>query len=367
MTKAKTNALDALRALIAERQQYEQWLATLETKRESTADHVFERVHGDYRSRLERVIADMRGHSEELQLSITALSSRLVEVARDEDLRRDALQEAELRAVVGEYEPAQWEEMRVEAERELEKTAGDRESLDNQLAELRGIQKLSEVGASGAASSASSASDSDQMRAESGRAPGMGTSETAGGGGGAAQGSTPRSAGNGLATPSTEARALADDSAVETLTTSSPSASDAGMRGAPPRRDLGRSATPSEERSSEAGSSSFRADAAQAVSPASSSRSSSAPTPSPATSARENASSMSTVGTDDGPRGSRAAKGKASQVAPAPVAAPTGGKAAKAADSRAEQAKTLKCPECGTPNYPTEWYCERCGGELATM
>ena len=29
------------------------------------------------------------------------------------------------------------------------------------------------------------------------------------------------------------------------------------------------------------------------------------------------------------------------------------------------QAKTLRCGECGTMNYPTEWYCERCGGELA--
>jgi hypothetical protein len=32
-----------------------------------------------------------------------------------------------------------------------------------------------------------------------------------------------------------------------------------------------------------------------------------------------------------------------------------------------EQVKTLKCQECGTMNYPTEWYCERCGGELAAM
>lgn len=32
-----------------------------------------------------------------------------------------------------------------------------------------------------------------------------------------------------------------------------------------------------------------------------------------------------------------------------------------------EQVKTLKCQECGTMNYATEWYCERCGGELATM
>ncbi len=36
-------------------------------------------------------------------------------------------------------------------------------------------------------------------------------------------------------------------------------------------------------------------------------------------------------------------------------------------DLRTEQQKTLKCPECGASNYPTEWYCERCGGELATL
>jgi len=28
-------------------------------------------------------------------------------------------------------------------------------------------------------------------------------------------------------------------------------------------------------------------------------------------------------------------------------------------------AKTLKCGECGSLNRPTEWYCERCGAELA--
>ena len=42
-------------------------------------------------------------------------------------------------------------------------------------------------------------------------------------------------------------------------------------------------------------------------------------------------------------------------------------KSGGAQDPRSEQHKTLKCPECGAANYPTEWYCERCGGELATM
>src|SRR4029078_2644051 len=93
MSKAKTNALDALRALIAERQQYEQWMATLDAKREGTTAHVFERVQADYRSRLDRVVTDIRSHAEELQLSISTLSSRLVEVSRDEETGAEGLQE----------------------------------------------------------------------------------------------------------------------------------------------------------------------------------------------------------------------------------------------------------------------------------
>jgi hypothetical protein len=45
--------------------------------------------------------------------------------------------------------------------------------------------------------------------------------------------------------------------------------------------------------------------------------------------------------------------------APPQNSAPAVGKAAAAV------AKTLKCGECGTLNRPTEWYCERCGAELA--
>ena len=44
---------------------------------------------------------------------------------------------------------------------------------------------------------------------------------------------------------------------------------------------------------------------------------------------------------------------------PSAASASGGGKAASGV------AKTLKCGECGTLNRPTEWYCERCGAELA--
>jgi outer membrane biosynthesis protein TonB len=64
--------------------------------------------------------------------------------------------------------------------------------------------------------------------------------------------------------------------------------------------------------------------------------------------------------------------------APAPAARrsnPGGGGSGRAAEAAATQApakpgatgvaKTLKCGDCGTLNRPTEWYCERCGAELA--
>lgn len=69
-------------------------------------------------------------------------------------------------------------------------------------------------------------------------------------------------------------------------------------------------------------------------------------------------------------------------VAPAPVAAevdgsfsdpafqqPVAAAPPMSADSAlpSEPLKTLRCGECGTMNLPTEWYCERCGGELAAL
>jgi len=31
------------------------------------------------------------------------------------------------------------------------------------------------------------------------------------------------------------------------------------------------------------------------------------------------------------------------------------------------EGNTLICGECGAPNLPTEWYCEKCGAELSAI
>jgi hypothetical protein len=309
MSKAKTNTLDALRALIAERQQYEQWISALEAKREGTPEHVFERVQGDYRSRLDHVVGEIRGHAEELQLSISTLSARLVEVAREEDTRREGLQEAELRAAVGEYEPSQWEQIRSEAEAALEKIAADRVALDSQLGELRAIQKLSEMGPGGVAEEATAAPmpivSDKPVEAQ---------------------------------TPSVEP----PPPVVEKETSAAASAPETGA----PASAGHRSGTIAAQSRTESETASGSPEKPAEVSPAPS---------------RE-------VPIEPVAAAAGAAAGATSK--PRSMKSPTGGVQAVRARSEAarpDSMKTLKCPECGTANYPTEWYCERCGGELATM
>jgi hypothetical protein len=60
-------------------------------------------------------------------------------------------------------------------------------------------------------------------------------------------------------------------------------------------------------------------------------------------------------------------KATASRPTPARNGSTSGSVPVFLRDVPAEQTKTLKCQECGTMNYPTEWYCERCGAELAAL
>jgi len=78
------------------------------------------------------------------------------------------------------------------------------------------------------------------------------------------------------------------------------------------------------------------------------------------TPARSSSGNWPAVGEDEsfvgtGPRLDSLAASLGGAVAPpAPAAAPG-------------QERTLRCQDCGEMNYPTEWYCERCGGELAAL
>ncbi|HJP86011.1 MAG TPA: hypothetical protein VJ852_08480 [Gemmatimonadaceae bacterium] len=275
-------SLDALNGLLKERQRYEEWLTALEQKRGVTSDAVYQRVQGDYQTRLREVSSKLAERAGELRESIDTLTGRLEEISRQESQQRDARQEAELRAAVGEYTDKQWKEIGGAWDKELTRLVKEKTALETQLTELNRIFALSMKERQAEAIAMGRMPSDDGMRGGAG---------------------TPIS-------PVVPRPAVPEP---PTLTPPSRVEQPAGARQQTP--------APSQSRSPFDDFSVLRPGSGT-VSP-------------PSTAA----------------------------VATPPSVPKSGG----ANDPRSEQHKTLKCPECGAANYPTEWYCERCGGELATM
>ena len=86
------------------------------------------------------------------------------------------------------------------------------------------------------------------------------------------------------------------------------------------------------------------------------------PEPEPAAPPGDELAFLKSVGTEeDRPLGRRISNPEM----PAPSAPAVQTAAPSVGTAAAGVAKTLKCGECGSLNRPTEWYCERCGAELA--
>src|SRR2546423_12258284 len=143
MAEKEPVSLDALNGLLKERQRYEEWLNALEQKRANTSESVFSRVQGDYQTGLREVSSKLAEHASELRDSIETLSTRLEEISRQEHQQREARQEAELRAAVGEYTDKQWKEIGGAWGKELARLGKEKNAVDSQLTELNRIFALS--------------------------------------------------------------------------------------------------------------------------------------------------------------------------------------------------------------------------------
>jgi len=281
MAEKEPVSLDALNGLLKERQRYEEWLAALEAKRASTSESVYVRVQSDYQTRLREVSTKLAERAGELRENIDALTSKLEETTRQETQQREARQEAELRAAVGEYTDKQWKEIGGAWDKELARLVKEKAALDAQLNELNRIFALSmkEKQSAGAAMERPGSEDGN-------RAP---------------------------ISPVVPRPAIPENPTLN-----------------PPSRAEPQVASRTQN-------------------------------PAPASPTTRSPFDQFPVLRPGG--GSATPPQTTTAVATPPSVPKSGG----AQDPRSEQHKTLKCPECGAANYPTEWYCERCGGELATM
>src|SRR5687768_8197952 len=176
MSSPGSNPMDAVSALMQERQRYEVWIAALEEKRAITPPHVYERVRGDYEARLREIVQKLVGRTSDLNATVAALTARLAKLQAEENAKRDERYEAELRATVGEFEPDKWDKLRKSIDDTITRLSAERTSVSTELARVQQI--LSMAGAAVGAAPAPAASESTNG---SGGPPSAGVSRPAGG------------------------------------------------------------------------------------------------------------------------------------------------------------------------------------------
>lgn len=336
MATAETDTKTALQELLDERQRYEGWLRALEDRRAATPTHVYERVHTDYTLRLERVTQRLRERAEQLTATIEGMRTRLQTLRSREADRTDERHEFELRAAVGELSPEEWERRRGEADRELAAIAEDRRSVEAELGELDRIVALTREPAArapeGAAPSMEPEPAEEAVASSGGFEPEEEPVAPAAPVSASESGAIDRGEHHPLATPDTGAPSI-DDFVADW-----------------PVRQMARPET-----------------AEHADAPVETGTSPATATWHPPASGAASAAGAGLAGMAGGRADAAPAPQQSHDHAHDHARDQEQARIGMTGDGRRDADKTLKCPECGAMNYATEWYCERCGGELASF
>ena len=328
MPESHSESAAPVEQLLEQRAQYEKWLLRLDTSGGTASETVRQRVRADYQLRLDGVVEQLKGHGSAITAELDRHRNRVHDLDGRRTAAEETLAEAEVRHTVGEFADTEWQRISGDMNATLERIVNQ---LSVEQLEVHRLEEVERVILAPAAVSApppvppagrgaaapppaaalAPAPPRNEPPPTFAPAPPMGAPRFVPRPGGAAPIPSPRTA------PPPRA---ADAAPVDELAFLKSVTGEEGQpRGAAPRRSSETVARPVESAPPE---------------PA-------APEPEPV----------------------------AAVPPPAPTPALTLG-AAPAERSGAGagySAKTLKCGECGTLNRPTEWYCERCGAELAAL
>ena len=361
-------ALTLVESLMAERRKYEQWLAALEARRASTPERVFVRVHADYHDRLDAVVEQLKEHTEGLRAELASLTLRLTAVDEEQQQRNDERAEAELRAHVGELSAEAWTQIAQDADRSIETLTAKHSELERERAKTRELLAEAErpSPARGAATIAA-APAAPASRPAAAAAPAAAPAAPSGAPAAAAEipqvAPAPRAAPAIVEPPAAAPPPVvaAESRSVETAVGT-------------PDADVTPRPTQRADASRLSGEVNGAFDELAFLSSVVNTPPGGADTP-PADRPDERTRRDSfaqrapdegivNLASDPGATINSSAAGRAGS----PLAMNVSGNIPIVIkDKTGEAAKTLKCGECGAMNYPTEWYCERCGAELASL
>ncbi len=322
-----------IEALLQERARFQQWLTKLDTAASIAPPGVREKVRSDYESRLRAVITELRSHGTAIQEELDRYRSSQAELEGRRGDAEEMLAEAGVRHAVGEYGDEEWNRLRDDTSRMLGEVQGELTRVVAEITRLVEVQGLISETPRSAPAGAPAPADPGVLAAE---AETLLEPDPA----------APR--------PAPPIEMLPDPTPSVAAATGAPAQVEPTIEAAPQPPAL---ATPAPAPS-----------APRFV-----------PKPSPAAEpahARAAAAEMDelaflkSVSSEERKPGRRSNEHLRPELPAEPVATTASGGAGarpSAKPGAPSQQKTLKCGECGTLNRATEWYCERCGAELAAL
>ncbi len=330
-------------SLVDERRRFEQWIGALDARRAATPAHVFDRVRHDYQGRLEAVLAKLDGFMPRLRELEGGLVARLDAThgaIRDVE---DHRAESELRAHVGELSEQDWGTVQEQSASRLGSLGDEQREIERELASVRELMSGGTPPGSPAVEPEPSAGDDVQLPPAPVLVADAVVAEPV--------------------VPEAEPRVAAD---------AVPLVEDYVLPGPPARRpDAGAAPKPA------------IADALPWLDPIPYRDSSSNPivaddSPMPEASPAGIPDAAPLSGAAERPvddsLGIHVQGSATDDLLPrqrtskeTPLASHVASNNPMVLRSEGPTAKTLKCNDCGSMNVPTEWYCERCGAELAAL
>ena len=307
---AEKQPMSEFERLLQERSQIEQWLEKLGASGDKTPASVRERVQADYQKRLDEVQEELNGHRDEITGALERHRQVRDELISQQSEAEERRAEAELRHTVGEFDDKKWDGIKSEIDGSLGKIAEELDGVETEVAALETALASITTGpdASESSDAPTEAVDHSDDAADK-----------------------PAPTSDDLPPP------IRDAEPVATAATATPETE------SKPEKDP--SEEPLEFLDVDTGH--------EETEPEPTRKNETVPMPPDA---------AELLGTTQEAR-------EAGEIA---AGSEVGAAGVTSFSDNAEQpkkgaAKTLKCGECSAMNLPTEWYCERCGAELAAL
>lgn len=142
MSDPKSHNLGEIEELLASRQKLMDWLERLDQSGSKAPRQVRAKVQADYKTRLGHVVSQLSTHGDVIGAKLEGLRGQARELRQLRGSEDEVRAEAELRHAVGEYTDDEWQLVELESSGKIEDYDGELSRLTSELHRLEEVQRL---------------------------------------------------------------------------------------------------------------------------------------------------------------------------------------------------------------------------------